>query len=717
MSFIFFGSLSAQTSDSTYLLKTVIIKGYRLMNGIGRMNDFANQIIYSGMKNEVLEIDSLDANKAINNTRQIIGRIPGVNITETESGGFTANGIGFRGLNPYQSIETNTRQNGYNISADLYGYNESYYLPPMEAVKSITFLRDGAALAFGPQLGGVIDYQLKDGSDKPIEIKSSQTAGSYGLFNSFNSIGGSSGGFRYYGFLQYRRIEGWRANSQQTQWSGFASIKYNPSSNLQTGIEYTFLRNIIQMPGGLTDSLFNIDPRQSLRSRNWLSSPWNVLALHVNYKFNDNASISLLSSYLLSERDLIWRNEDGGPAAKDTITTDLNYVPRELEREYFRTFTNELRFLDNDHLWGIKQTFSFGVRLTYSHLIRREGADGTTGVNFDLTQVSPWEQDMNFYTYNIAPYIENIYNLTDSFSLTPGLRFEYLSTNENGYAPNKGNNGNQATIPVNNQRSTRTFILGALSSQYKVSEAESIYANFSQSYHPITYSNLTPFGSNVNIDQNLKDVSAYETDLGYQGFVWNVLNFDVSIYYMNIKNEIGMVEKKNNTQTYLFETNTGSDVHKGVEAYLEVNILDGLLNQNDLGKLSIYNSFAYTDARYIAGQYSGKQVEYAPNYINRTGINYGFEGFSFNAQFSYNSASYGDASNTKFSPDGLIGIIPSYSIIDMSCSYNFNSCKFSFGINNLTDAKYFTMRTDEYPGPGIIPSIGRMVYAGLSEKF
>ena len=80
------------------------------MNGIGRMNDYVNQIIFAGMKNEVLVIDSLDANKAINNTRQIIGRIPGVNITETESGGFTANGISFRGLNPYQSIETNTRQ-------------------------------------------------------------------------------------------------------------------------------------------------------------------------------------------------------------------------------------------------------------------------------------------------------------------------------------------------------------------------------------------------------------------------------------------------------------------------------------------------------------------------------------------------------------------------------------------------------------------------------
>ena len=112
--------------DSIYIMNEFIVSSYKAIDGIGQMKDFAGGIIYAGMKNEIMEIDSLDANKAINNTRQILGRIPGIDITENEMGGFTANGIGFRGFNPYQSIETNTRQNGYNISADLYGYNEAY---------------------------------------------------------------------------------------------------------------------------------------------------------------------------------------------------------------------------------------------------------------------------------------------------------------------------------------------------------------------------------------------------------------------------------------------------------------------------------------------------------------------------------------------------------------------------------------------------------------
>jgi len=252
-------SLIAQNKDTVNLLPDVKVTGYRTLNGIGRFKDYNGQIIYAGKKNEVIVIDSLDANKAVNNTRQIIGRIPGANITETETGGFTANGIGFRGLNPYQSIETNTRQNGYNVSADIFGYNEAYYLPPMEAVSHMEFVRGASALQFGPQIGGYINYVLKDGFDVPFQFSTSQTIGSYGLFNSFNSFGGTKNKWKYYGFFQYRRMDGWRQNSDQTQLSGFASVKYNATDKLQIGAEYTLLRNEIHMPGGLTDELFKLE--------------------------------------------------------------------------------------------------------------------------------------------------------------------------------------------------------------------------------------------------------------------------------------------------------------------------------------------------------------------------------------------------------------------------------------------------------------------------
>ena len=43
-----------------------------------------------------------------------------------------------------------------------------------------------------------------------------------------------------------------------------------------------------------------------------------------------------------------------------------------------------------------------------------------------------------------------------------------------------------------------------------------------------------------------------------------------------------------------------------------------------------------------------------------------------------------------------------------SASIKIKNFNFKAGINNLADRRYFTKCTDEYPGPGIIPSPGRV---------
>ena len=528
----------------------------------------------------------------------------------------------------------------------------------MEAVRSISIMEDGSALAFGPQLGGVVNYELKDGGPNSFQVNSSQTGGSYGLFNSFNSVGGTDGAFNYYGFLQYRSMEGWRANSQQTQWSGYGSLKYDPNEKLHFGIEYTTLRNRIQMPGGENDSMFYANPQGSLRSRNWLDSPWNIVASHIDYKVNDNVALNLVSSYLFSQRNLVWRNEDAPPEIPDAITSSLTYAPREVEEEFFNTLTNELRLLSGYNFLGQSHTFSFGLRYAYSHLVRKDGADGTTGSDFDLTTLSPWGQDMNFYTTNIAPYVQNIFRISDALSITPALRFEYLSTNANGYAENEEGDPSQPYVYVHGEEHTRSFVLGSVGAELKTFDAGEIYANVSQSYRPVTYDDLTPFGTIARIDQNLKDASANNVDVGYRGMVDNFLNFDVSLFYVHVKNDIGIVEQREDTSSYQFETNTGADDHKGVEAYIELNVLGGLLPNDEIGRLGVYNSFAYTDARYTTGEYTGNYVPYAPKVVERLGLDYSLKGFSMNFQYSYTASCFSDPGDTKFSSDGLVGTIP-----------------------------------------------------------
>ena len=706
----------AQIKDTIkiHTLDNVTIKGIKTVRGTGHMPEVRNGIIYAGKKNEVILVDSLDANKAINNTRQILGRIPGLNIVETETGGFTANGIATRGLNPIQSIEMNTRQNGYNISGDVYGYNEAYYIPPMEAVQRIEMVRGAASLQFGAQFGGLVNYVTEDAPvNKPFEFTTSQTVGSFGLFNSFNSIGGNYKKLSYYAFLQYRYMDGYRPNSHQWQLSGLGKVNYKASEKLNMGVEYSLLRNQLKMPGGLTDSLFNVSSKISTRSRNWLKSPWNIIAAHVDYTPSENSTLSLKTTYLFGNRSLVWRNEDGGPEAVDEIDPLTNaFVNREVSKEGINNVTTELRFSRNYKLGNQRSTLAGGLRYAYAWFKRQGGGEGTTGSDFDLSKTGDWGYNLDFTTTNIAPFVENIFRIGNKFSVTPGFRFEYLHSTAKGYRITD----NVKQVP--NESRSRTFPLFGIGIEYKATPNTNMYANVSQAYRPIDYSQLTPFGVTSKIDQNLKDAYGFNSDLGYRGTIKNFLNFDIGGFYMAYNNRIGVVvlTDPSTGNQYSYRTNIANSVHKGIESYVEFNLLK-YLNQNSKYGLSIFNSFAYIDAKYTTGEFKGNRVEAAAETINRVGLIFNSKQFSTTFQINNVGDAYGDASNVKTSDDPIAGYIPAYTVLDFSATYKIKKYAIKIGSNNLTNKSYFTRRTDEYPGPGIIPSTGRSFYVGLTAKF
>ncbi|WP_301920770.1 TonB-dependent receptor [Ferruginibacter sp.] len=704
----------AQQKDTSKILKEVIVTGYKTVNGVGHLLEMKDGIIYAGKKTEVIIVDSLDANKAINNTRQILGRIPGLNIVETESSGFTANGIATRGLNPTQSIEMNTRQNGYNISADVYGYNEAYYIPPMEAVKRIEMVRGASSLQFGAQFGGLVNYITEDApTDKPFQFITSQTVGSFGMYNAFTSVGGTYKKINYYGFLQQRIMDGYRPNSQQWQLSGFGKIQYTASKKINVGLEYSLLRNKIHMPGGLSDSLFNANPKASVRARNWLKSPWNIVSGYLNLNPNDNTTFSLKTTYIFSNRSLVWRNEDGGAGALDAIDSATNqYVPREVESEDMHSVATEARFAASYKLGKSKSTLAGGVRFSYGWFKRLEGGEGSTNSDFDLSITGDWEKKLNFTTTNIAPFVENIFRIGNKLTVTPGVRLEYLNSTVKGYTTD------DIYKVTANKSKNRVFLLSGIGIEYKPKSNAGIYANISQAYRPIDYSQQQPFGVTSKIDPNLKDANGFNSDLGYRTTIKNYLNVDVSLFYLAYNNRIGEIVKTDPTTglDFGYRTNIANSVHKGLEAYIEFNILK-YLNQQSKQGISIFNSYSYIDAKYTSGEFNGNRVEAAAKHIERAGIIYSNKSFSSTFQVNYIGDAYGDATNVKVSDNPIAGYIPAYTVVDFSATYKINNYAIKAGVNNLGNKYYFTRRTDEYPGPGIIPAVGRSFYVGLTAKF
>ncbi|MEZ4893911.1 MAG: hypothetical protein R2778_12965 [Saprospiraceae bacterium] len=65
--------------------------------------------------------------------RQVFAKAPGAMIWEMDGTGNQV-GLAMRGLIPHRSWELHVQQNGNTTNSDLFGYPESHYNPPMEAV-------------------------------------------------------------------------------------------------------------------------------------------------------------------------------------------------------------------------------------------------------------------------------------------------------------------------------------------------------------------------------------------------------------------------------------------------------------------------------------------------------------------------------------------------------------------------------------------------------
>ena len=683
--------------------------------------------IYSGKKNEVIHLNQLDADLSSNNYRQIMAKVPGVSIWESDGSGIQTS-VSTRGLSPNRSWEFNVRQNGVDISSEVFGYPEAYFTPPTEALEKIEIVRGAGSLQYGPQFGGMINYVTKRYlGTKPFSFESQQTIGNYGMYNAFNAIGGKIKKFSYYGYLHHRSADGWRQNSQYRTTTGHISLSYSFSPKLNATLEYTHMDYKSQQPGGLTDSMFLENTQQSNRTRNWIGTPWNTAALHLDYSFNDKAKIGLKIFYTNAQRNSIGFLKD--IYVPDSLNGSF-YNNRQVDRDWYNNIGGELRFLQKYNLLGNESALSAGIRVYSGETTRTQGGIGSVNSDFDLEIVSrqtsnlgsfDYRRELNFTTRNGAAFVENMFQLTKRISVTPGVRLEYINSEAFG-AIDKPFVGTSIAVP--NQ--VRTILLAGVGSEFKATKNSNVYANFSQAYRPVTYSELTPAATTDSIDSNLKDASGYNIDFGYRGTIKEFLTFDVGAFYLFYDNRVGTISVNNKN----LRTNIGASVSKGIESFVELDVMRIFSEKSKIGNLKLYANIALIDARYVrwddpaalidsTKDFTGNFVENAPRTINRFGLTYKYNRFSLNFQLNQVGEVYTDALNTELSnARATIGKISGYQVMDVSCTYLING-KYNVkaGVNNLTDERYATRRAGGYPGPGLLPANGRTFYFSIGVKF
>ena len=698
--------------------KEILVKQFRLKPLVDRMPDEKDLVIYAGKKTEVIKLRDTDADLSTNNARQIFSRVPGVSVWESDGSGIQTS-IAVRGLSPNRSWEFNVRQNGSDIAAEAFGYPESYFSPPTEAVEKIEVVRGAASLQFGPQFGGLLNYQIKTGNlSKKLEVESQQTVGSFGLLNSYTAVGGTVNKVSYYSYLHRRSADGWRENSRYSTLTGYGSFIWgNVKRGLTLKADFTHMQYESQQPGGLTDQQFAENSRQSSRSRNWFSVPWNVASVSLDWIATSRLSLRLSTFGTLAERNSVGFLSP--VTVEDKINPDnLQFNPRQVDRDQYRNAGAELRATYRFSMAGSEQTLAGGIRTYYGNTIRKQLGTGTTGSDLDFTLTSNgYGREFDYQTRNTALFAEQLFTLGSRWKLVPGVRLEMIGNSVSGRI------STSPTGKLEDDKRTRNVLLYGMGSEFKLNETMNLYANYSRSFRPVTFSELTPSSTTETVDPNLKDASGFNADLGFRGTWKNCVQFDAGLFYLHYSNRSGIILKDGAN----FRTNIGTSVSKGIESFIEADLFRIFGWESPFGSIRIFTSNAWIDARYTkwnnpvlqgdpVRNIENKRVENAPEFIHRAGISYLVNALSVSLQWNSVSKVYTDAANTESTnPASTIGKIPGYEVLDLNISFKASPhFLIKAGINNLSDNRYATRRSTGYPGPGLLPGNGRSFYGTVS---
>lgn len=694
--------------------------------------------IYAGKKTEVVDVEQSLANLSANNARQIYAKVSGINVFEGGQNGLQLN-IGGRGLNPNRTASFNTRQNGYDISADVLGYPESYYTPPAEALSTIQVVRGAASLQYGTQFGGMVNFVLKGPlAHKGLSVVSRNSVSRFNGFNHFTSVSAKHQKLGIYGFYQYRAGDGFRPNSGYEAHQAYLHVDYALSAKTKLVAEFTHMQYLAQQAGGLTDLQFYQDPYQSNRTRNWFAVNWNLAAIKCHHQFSPMAEWHTQVYGLHASREAV------GFRTNRVSQIDDVSSPRDLLIGTFQNVGVESKFLQRYLFKGVDAAFLVGGKYYQSYNTAVQGP-GSANNDADFTLHTtefphyPRQSSFSFPNQNVALFTENVFWLHPKLSITPGVRFEYIHTQSRGQFSSfdfdlAGNAIRQAEFE-DNRSVGRSRWLAGIGLSYKPHMQTEWFANVSQNYRSVTFNDIRVINPSLQIDPHIRDENGFTADMGTRGMLRSWLSYDVSLFAILYRDRIGEVlrtEQRLNAEGIMRETgrivryrgNIGTALISGLESKCIVDIMRLAQAKDAHWQWKVFANSALTKGEYIDAEIpgvEGNQLEYVPLLNVKAGSEWSYKKWQMLLQYTYLSKQFTDATNApqrrNDNQSGIVGAIPAYQVVDLAVHYSHESVRLETGIDNLLNAAYFTRRATGYPGPGIIPSAPRTYYCTLQFTF
>ena len=727
-------SFAAVEGPSVFESEQLIVTGYELKPvEYPALPEVEGTKINSGKKTSFVRPDEFP-NIVNNNFNQALATTPGLLVAEEPSSPIV--NIGYRGLDTQRSEFSQVLKDGVSIKNEQFGFPETHYTPPLDALDRIEFVRGGAALQFGPQPGGAINYITRmPRTDAAFHFTARDVFGSDELFTSYNAIDGTVGPVGYYAYYDRRQREGFReANSDYNLNEGSGKIVYDPSTDSRIILTIDGYDEEHGEPGGLTTVpvpnavLYQDDRNASSRffDRFELKRYYSTLTFEHHFSEETQLSAKAFGGYLSRFSK---RQRGGGygtlPAGSAAETNSIQL------REAW-TEGAEMR-LRHDYALG-SGTSTFAGGLYFYHALQDRTDERGATPDADSGQL----RNLNTgETWDVALFAENRFQF-GRFSITPGVRLENLwqsldeslnlaktdageplaSRSDFSFVPLFGIGLGCVVLPAQEQiaiavapgekggsaKETR-----ALSSLVAGPPRAELYANVSQAHRPRTYGELVLTGPSTIVNGDLEEGHSLQYELGIRGKPLPYLTFDLSGFYYTFDDQIGDISLPGGLTS---TGNVGDARYAGFEAAFELDLLS-LFNEgveSPYGALVLYNNITLLDAEFTSGPNDGLTPAYAPDYQIKTGLLYRWKNL-FKAGFlgTMVDDSFATANNA---PERFI---PHWMTWDLTFEARFFGGRLGViaGINNLFDEDYWSEARDE----GIVPAYGRNYYGGVSIEF
>lgn len=671
---------------------------YKHSNLDGDLIKFKNGVeeekIFTGKKVSV--IDTKDTPEIpTNNYREVFSRTPGLLVSEVTNESFAS--INYRGLgDPHEAFNINVMEDEIPLNVDPYGYPAAYFMPPMDFVDSIEFTRGGGALLYGSQPGGALNFITRKPSlNSEFDLRTKHVVGSKNLYSTYNEVGGTKNGVSYLLAYHHRQSDGFRVrNSDYALDFGSIKVGGKVSDNTTVMFQQDIYDSAFGEAGGLTlergQDLANFfdDRWQTSLNFDTLSVGRYVTSAQIQHVVDNTSSLNAKAWYGYITRNSKRQSYGTAPTFGGIANGSTNTI----QLQEFNTFGFMTRYSKD---WSLQEdidsTFSTGIRLyaVDSPFTQQKGATPDA-------EVGSLERQINRDTYTAAVYAENKFTF-GKFSIVPGVRLEQINQSIN-------ETFNVAGTDLRNGDNNNFVSLFGLGSSYVLTAKSELYANFSQSFKPVTYQDTLPLGPTDQVNGDINEAELNSAEFGVRGNLLSYLTFDTSLFYTEFSNQFGRVGQ--------VITNTGKGRYFGVDVSSELSV-SSLIDRtfetsitSDVGLLSLYGNASILNAEFTGGTLDGNTPQYAPDYLIRSGVQY--EPLE---QARIKLATTIVASH--FADDGNTGnrFIPSYKVWDLIGDIRVcDSLSINAGINNLFDATYYSRIRSN----GIDPALPRNIYAGFT---